>query len=185
MTSLLPKIVLSTTSLALGIALAQPAPARAAVVKYTFDVLIDSGPLQPNSYSGTFAYNTQTLNLTDFSFLFEGTQYDESDDPNASVVTDSGVFLGLEYSVGALQSFSFVPGSFDVSEAFFAYDLAASSAQGGAGSLTFTKVVTPDVDSVPGPLPLLGAAACFGYSRRLKRRISGRGPARFPGSDAN
>ncbi len=185
MTSLLPKIVLTTTGLALGIALAQPAPARAAVVNYTFDVLIDSGPLQPNSYSGSFAYNTQTLNLTDFSFLFEGAQYDEGDDPNAFVVIDNGVFLGLEYSVGTLPSFSFVAGSFDVSEAFFAYDLAASSAQGGAGSLTFTKVIRPEVDAVPGPLPLLGAAACFGYSRRLKRRIDGRIPSRLPGSDSD
>jgi hypothetical protein len=26
--------------------------------------------------------------------------------------------------------------------------------------------------AVPGPLPLLGAAAAFGYSRRLRRRVS-------------
>jgi len=26
-------------------------------------------------------------------------------------------------------------------------------------------------DSVPGPLPILGAAAAFGCSRRLRRRI--------------
>ncbi|MCT0206109.1 hypothetical protein [Synechococcus sp. CS-1332] len=176
MTSLLPKIVLTTTGLALSMALAQPAPIQAAVVDYIFDVLIDSGPLQPNSYSGTFAYNTQTLNLTDFSFLFEGTQYDESDDPDASVHFDNGVFLGLEYSVDTSPSFSFIPGFFDVGEAFFAYDLRASSGQSGAGSLTFTRVVRPDVDAVPGPLPLLGAAACFGYSRRLKKRINGSVP---------
>jgi hypothetical protein len=185
MTSLLPKIVLTTTGLVLSMALVQSAPVQAAVVDYTFDVLIDSGPLKPNSYSGTFAYNTQTFNLTDFSFLFQGTQYDESDDPNASVVFDNGVFLGLDYSVSTLPAFSFVPGFFDVGEAFFSYDLAASSGQGGAGSLTFTRVVRPDVDAVPAPLPLLGAAACFGYSRRLKKRINGRIPSRLPGSDAN
>jgi hypothetical protein len=26
---------------------------------------------------------------------------------------------------------------------------------------------------VPGPLPLLGAATAFGYSRKLRRRING------------
>ncbi|MCP9797838.1 hypothetical protein [Cyanobium sp. Lug-B] len=173
MARLLPKLAFTTTGLALGMALAQPAPLRAAVVNYTFDILIDSGPLAPNSYSGTFAYNTNTLNLTDFSFLFQGTQYDENDDPDAAVVFDNGVFLGLEYSVDTLPAFSFVPGFFDVNEAFFAYDLDAIGSQGGAGSLAFTRVVKPETSTVPGPLPLLGAAACFGYSRRLRRRIQG------------
>lgn len=27
-------------------------------------------------------------------------------------------------------------------------------------------------DTVPGPLPLLGAAAAFGFSRKLRRRIN-------------
>ncbi|AFY28283.1 hypothetical protein [Cyanobium gracile] len=171
MTSLLPKLAFVTTGLALGMAVVQPAPIKAAVVDYTFDILIDSGPLTPNSYSGTFSYNSQTFGLTDFSFLFQGTQYDEGDDPNASVIFDNGVFLGLEYSVDTLPAFSFVPGFFDVSEAFFAYDLDAIGSQGGAGSLAFTRVVTPDTSAVPGPLPLLGAAACFGYSRRLRQRI--------------
>ncbi len=177
MTRLLPHIVFTATGLALSAALVQPAPVRAAVVNYTFDILIDSGPLQPNSYSGTFSYNSQTLNLTDFSFLFEGTPYDESDDPNASVVIDNGVFLGLEYAFGPQPAFSFVPGFFDVGEAFFTYDPIPGAGQGGAGSLTFTRVVRPDGDAVPGPLPLLGAAACFGYSRRLKKRINGKTPS--------
>ena len=64
---------------------------------YTYDILIDSGPLQPHSYSGSSAYDTKTFNLTSFSFNFEGNQYDASDDPDATAVfTDNGVFLGLE-----------------------------------------------------------------------------------------
>jgi hypothetical protein len=185
MTRLLPNIVFTTTGLALCMALAQPAPLRAAVVDYTFDILIDSGPLQPNSYSGTFSYNTQTFDLTDFSFNFQGAPYDESDDPDASVFVDNGVFLGLEYAVDTLPSFAFVPGFFDVGEAFFAYDLDANRGQGGAGNLTFTRVVRPDVSAVPGPLPLLGVAACFGYSRRLKKRITGRIPSTTLGNDPN
>lgn len=180
MTSLLPTIVFTTTGLALSMALAQPAPLKAAVVAYTFDILIDSGPLQPNSYSGTFAYNTQTFGLTDFSFNFQGVQYDEADDPNASAVVGNGIFLGLEYSIDTLPAFSFVPGFFDVGEAFFAYDLDANLGQGGTGSLAFTKVVNPETSTVPGPLPLLGAAACFGYSRRLRKRIIGSIPSTTP-----
>ncbi len=171
MTSSIPRLVLLTTGLALGVGLAQPAPLKAAVVAYTFDILIDSGPLQPNSYSGSFAYDTNTFNLTSFSFNFEGTQYDETDDPDASAVFDNGVFLGLEYSVGSFPQFSFVPGFFDASDASFTYDLDAAAARGGAGFLTYTRIGRPDVSAVPGPLPLLGAAACFGYSRRLRQRM--------------
>jgi hypothetical protein len=40
--------------------------------------------------------------------------------------------------------------------------------QAGAGSTTIT-----DPASVPGPLPLLGAVVAFGFSRRLRRRLSG------------
>ncbi len=32
-------------------------------------------------------------------------------------------------------------------------------------------------DTVPGPVPLLGAAAAFGYSRKLRRRLKGIAPA--------
>jgi hypothetical protein len=31
----------------------------------------------------------------------------------------------------------------------------------------------PDTDSVPGPLPLLGVGAAFGFSRKLRKRIRG------------
>ena len=30
----------------------------------------------------------------------------------------------------------------------------------------------PATESVPGPLPILGIAAAFGFSRRLRRRIT-------------
>lgn len=171
MASIFPKLAFATTGLALGMALAQPAPLKAAVVNYTFDILIDSGPLQPNNYSGSFAYDTNSFDLTSFSFNFEGVQYDESDDPNAFAIFDNGVFLGLEYSVDSFPRFSFVPGFFDVSDASFTYDLEDAVGRGGAGFLTYTRVVRPDISAVPGPLPLLGAAACFGYSRRLRQRM--------------
>lgn len=171
MPSPIPGIVVTTAGLALGVALVQPAPAQASVVAYTFDILIDSGPLEPSSYSGSFAYDTNTFGLTSFSFDFQGTSYDASDDQAAKAVFDNGVFLGLEYNINTQPAFSFVPGIFDISEAFFSYDLLPGTGEGGTGSLTFTRVVGPETSAVPGPLPLLGAAACFGYSRRLRQRM--------------
>ena len=38
-------------------------------------------------------------------------------------------------------------------------------------SLVFTPASSPTA-SVPGPLPLFGAAAAFGWSRQLRRRIN-------------
>jgi len=38
-------------------------------------------------------------------------------------------------------------------------------------SLSFIPVAPDPVTSVPGPLPLFGAGAAFGWSRRLRRRI--------------
>ncbi len=38
----------------------------------------------------------------------------------------------------------------------------------------------PATESVPGPLPLLGAAAAFGWSRRLRSRLSPTGPVASP-----
>ncbi|MEB3207297.1 MAG: hypothetical protein VKK63_00075 [Synechococcus sp.] len=34
-----------------------------------------------------------------------------------------------------------------------------------------TKVAAPSSESVPGPLPILGVAAAFGFSRKLRKRI--------------
>jgi hypothetical protein len=44
---------------------------------------------------------------------------------------------------------------------------------GVIGPVTFAAVqpLTPSSPSVPGPLPLFGAAAAFGFSRKLRNRI--------------
>ncbi|MFN9621976.1 MAG: hypothetical protein ACK587_03940 [Cyanobacteriota bacterium] len=71
---------------------------------------------------------------------------------------------------------SYVSGTSVVSQAVFSgltlADLALTSSFGTVG--TWTLVDTGDtvnVNVVPGPLPLFGAAAAFGFSRRLRRRI--------------
>jgi MYXO-CTERM domain-containing protein len=42
-----------------------------------------------------------------------------------------------------------------------------------SGPMNLPSVVPPS-SSVPGPLPLLGAGAAFGWSRRLRRQITAR-----------
>ena len=36
---------------------------------------------------------------------------------------------------------------------------------------SFTQITRTETDRVPGPLPLLGAGAAFGFSRRLRTRV--------------
>lgn len=44
-----------------------------------------------------------------------------------------------------------------------------------ASADTWTQVITQTaIPAVPGPLPILGAGAAFGFSRKLRRRIAGR-----------
>ena len=64
------------------------------------------------------------------------------------------------------------------------FDVNVSLAQIGflGSSLTFTsgseQIILSNNYQVPGPLPLLGAAAAFGYSRKLRNRIQKSTPSR-------
>jgi hypothetical protein len=64
------------------------------------------------------------------------------------------------------------------------FDVNLSLAQIGflGSSLTFTsgseQIILSNNYKVPGPLPLLGAAAAFGYSRKLRNRIQKSTPSR-------
>jgi hypothetical protein len=49
----------------------------------------------------------------------------------------------------------------------------AQGVAGAPGSTLLCATVAPGGSKVPGPLPLLGAAAAFGYSRKLRTRIQG------------
>lgn len=144
MTNLFSKFALTTVGLAVGLVIADVSPVQAAIVGYTFDITIDSGLLIPNTYSGTFSYDDGTLDLTDFTFSFQGQNYDEGDDPFATVEFDGNTFLGLNYSVATVPSFSFVPGFPGFLEPFFAYDLQpGSDGQGGTGTILYARVGAP------------------------------------------
>ena len=177
MKNTLPRLVQTATGLAFAVVIANPAPLHAATVKYTFDVNIDSGSLTSNAYSGNFAYDDTTNNVTSFSFYFEGLHYDQSDDVFATVTKNGLNFLGLVFSVTGNQpnpSFSFVAGNFDLNEAYFAYDPNSNPGQSGFGSIVYNMVNPPVTDAVPTPLPLMGAAAFFAYSRRLRKSVTRR-----------
>jgi hypothetical protein len=184
--SVLTLFAAATSGIVMGIVIAHAPPMEAATVQYGIQVNIDSGSLVPNTYSGKFSYDDVTAIVSTFSFDFDGLSYDQTNDPLANVLLSGPNFLGLIYSVDGSPSgpsFSFIPGTFSLVEASFAYDPNSNPGLAGFGSIVFNRL-TPPVDnstSVPAPLPVVGAAAFLAYSRKLRQRIHGR--SAFSGSN--
>jgi hypothetical protein len=83
----------------------------------------------------------------------------------------SGTFTAVTTNTSALQNyFASAPviNSYGV-----AYSVSPTGLVGGAaGNTNFSGKISLEYQYVPGPLPILGATAAFGWSRRLRRRIS-------------
>lgn len=66
-------------------------------------------------------------------------------------------------------------GTFDDGGYFMRFNDILPASTGGSDKIWATSITTgggqAPGDSVPGPLPLFGAAAAFGYSRKLRRRM--------------
>lgn len=152
--------------------------AQAATVTYDFDVLIDSGSLLNDTYSGFFSYNDSTLNgsgdeylaIDNLKFNFLGTDYTEADD-NSSFGAEAafldGDFLGLSFSTDV--QFSFIPGFFDLSEAYFAYDIPSGV---GTGNITYSLRPPQPPTSVSEPTSVFSllALATMGSSYMFKNK---------------
>lgn len=147
---------------------------QAAVLSYQFDVSIDSGSLNGTVYSGDFVFDDLSLTgvgeeqvaLNSFHFGFLGNSLTLADDTVASALFFNGALLGIGINVNRPEfSVSFVPGFFDLSEAYFSYDQNNNS---GFGSLTVSTV------PVPAALPLLltGLSALGFLGRRKKQLFS-------------
>ena len=131
-----------------GLLFAAFSPAQAAVQTYTFSGAIDSGSLLGESYSGNFSFDNAALTGTGAEWLtvdslamtFMGSNYTQADVATGAAVEVGyydGAFLGLSYSVDdAAYPFTFVTGSYDASDAFFAYD-------NGAGNVVYAPVPEP------------------------------------------
>ncbi len=120
--------------------------ANAALVEYTFVVTPDSGPLDGQSFGGSFSYDDAVtpgvgfggedlFALGSFSFNFNGVLYSLADLFSGYAAVDAGGFGELD--AGA-STFSMLPGFGGVAP-FFAYDLDADNttdADAGNGAIT-------------------------------------------------
>ena len=138
--------------LTLAALLAVVMPAQAAIQSYQFSGVVDSGYYQGNALQGQFSFDdaglsavgTAVASLNSLQFVFSGSTFDLATAAlsPATVVFQDGVLAGLEWSVDASSpqiGFSFIAGSNDSSDAFFAYDTPLGLS--GAASLTYTSAV--------------------------------------------
>ena len=144
-------------------------PTSPATVTGIVDGLVDN---QANQKTGltitiTSATNTPTLGRSVFS-TYDGTPSEPGIDVFGGQVTGANtIYVNADRTqtlyLGAFDFFTEINGSDSIANRRF-----SNSDSYTSSSLVFTPASPA---SVPGPLPLFGAGAAFGWSRRLRRRI--------------
>lgn len=85
----------------------------------------------------------------------------------------SGMFAQLATGTVALQTYFTGTPTIDISQTLYSKIQVPTDPDLGlsANNLNFAGMIQLEYEYVPGPLPLLGAGAAFGWTRRLRRRI--------------
>lgn len=173
---------LAIAGFALGVVTTNINQATAATVQYHITVNNLDGSLTGNEFTGEFSFDdaklsgsgSEFLPVSDLSFVFQGTTFTEDDDlsGNPEVEFFDGDFLGLSYSVDA--DFSFIPGFFDLSDSFFAYDLGSGDV--GTGDTIYRLDPSdpnpnPPTETVPEPNTIIAilSTAILAHSLRKNR----------------
>jgi len=163
-------------------ALGHATPAQALIFAFEFDGTFDTTVTPPIVGTGTFSFDGNPgpgtfalTSLPNFNFLFNfgSESFTNADISNSLVDILVGItVVGSDYSVnfggGGDGPFG---GSIDF---FNLNDQIFLGFPPEFGSLYFSSSFTgtfQGLTPVPGPLPLFGAGAAFGFSRKLRRKI--------------
>lgn len=86
----------------------------------------------------------------------------------------TGAFAQLATATPALKNYFIGIPTIDISQSLYSKSQSPGFPDLGlsVGNLNFSGDIVLEYEYVPGPLPLLGAGAAFGWSRRLRKRIS-------------
>lgn len=171
----LSTISAATAAAAAAAALITPAPAAAFDVSFSFDGvtglitnLVPNTRFQKCDAPGGCVVTVDTPTASSFQYQTDAptSGFDTGSD-NITEASWNGTVSGVTDGT-ALRFFGFATSSFN---GFYAVGSNVIF-----GPVSFGPVTTPPTpgpsSSVPGPLPVLGAAAAFGCSRRLRNRIS-------------
>ncbi len=179
MTNIFQKLSFVATSAVLSLAVIHTNSANAASVIYDFEVNNLDGTLAGETFSGFFEFDDSALtgigdeflSVSELSFDFLGVNYTENDGIlSPEVLFVDGEFFGLDFSTDVV--FSFLPGFFELGDAFFEYDTPGEGV--GSGDITYTlRPDTPISVSTPEPtavfsLLALGAVGCSGVLKKRK-----------------
>ena len=152
--------------------------ANDAGARFAFDSTTGSIALQ-DSFTGANGAEPLSAMIAAGNGLYYGTT-DYGGDNNKGSVYEFNSATGL---ITLKSSFTGANGSFPRSQLTSAGNgLYYGTALGGVnntGAIFAFDSGVPDSNPVPGPLPLMGAGAAFGWSRRLRRRIQAVRPV-FP-----
>ena len=173
MTKLFNKFAFVTASTVISFAVVNTNSVNAVSITYDFEVTIDSGSLDGQIFPGSFTFENSSLlgsgeeflSVSDLSFTFQGVSYTEADSPEAAFLDSD--FLGLNFSPD--PSFSFIPGFFDLEEAFFTYDFQTGADDAGAGDISY--IINSEMTGVPEPSNILVSLAAMGLGMFFKRKL--------------
>ena len=120
-----------------------------------------------------FTIAAPAAGIVSFNWYYSTSDIDPTYDPFGYLL--NGAFTRLTDNFGALiqtGSTSFAVGAGVV----FGFRQDSTDTEGGAGTTTISNfngpTAAPGPADVPGPLPLLGIAAAFGWSRLLRKRMA-------------
>jgi len=135
----------------------------------------------------SFNFTPSPITLTGLAYSLDGGTNYITTGINTSVALasnsfTSSIFTGGTLTVPAITANSFrlkftIPGGLTSSNAGFLtaqvnFNKVGVGPQSQTRSIQATAFDTPNTSGVPSPLPLLGAGAAFGFSRKLRRRIA-------------
>ena len=159
-------------SATLGLA-ASPAKALTVTVPVTVGGI--SQNYDVTTFSGTYIDNTSKFTTTDMPWWGDSTLADQF---ASAVGVSSGLDGNFDGSYGPLFAYQTRGASttnayiYDGGMASPDYYNNAQTLSYAIASLASSPPAASSTASVPGPLPILGLAAAFGFSRKLRRRIN-------------
>ena len=122
--------------------------------------------------SGTYNRGGTSYAITSLNTNDEN-KFQLSSVPSSPILTDYYFYIGF-YADGKSVRFANI-----IAPQYAAVNRTTTTFSGSDGDIVSSSIApySPPSTEVPGPLPLLGAAAAFQASRRLRRRLNGSLPA--------